>query len=101
MRSGLRKIRCGAGWRGLPDAADAELVEFGVEAEDGDVEREGLGGEDAVEGISVFGAEPGGTKCGFTVDGKYGIACLIHCFEEPGFKGDGIRQLSTANFGRD
>jgi hypothetical protein len=49
----------------------------------------------------VFGAEPGGTKCGFTVDGKYGIACLIHCFEEPGFKGDGIRQLSTANFGRD
>ena len=43
-----------AWWAGgrLPDAADAELVELGVLADDGNVERESLGGQNAVEGVA-------------------------------------------------
>src|ERR1035438_3722076 len=51
-----REVRRGR----LPDAADAELVEFRVEADDGDVERQGLGGDDAVEGVAVVRGETTG-----------------------------------------
>jgi hypothetical protein len=41
----------------LPDAANAEDIEFGIDADNGNVERKGLSCNHAVEGVFVFAKE--------------------------------------------
>jgi len=85
----------------LPDAADAELVEFGIEADDWDIEREGLGREDAVERVAVRGGESRGAEGALGVDGEQSVASLIERLQEPGFKRDRFGHFSETHFGRD
>ena len=87
--------------RALPDAADGEPVELGVEADDGDVEREGLGGDDAVEWVAVVGGEAAGAEGGFGADGKQCIACFVDCFKKAPFQGFGCWEFAEAHFGGD
>ena len=52
----------------LPDAADSEEIELGVNAEDRDVERQRLRGDDAIEWIAVVSDQPAGAQGRFGFD---------------------------------
>lgn len=56
------KIGVEMGGARLPDAADAELVELGVGADDGNIQSESLGGDHAIKGVAMDGSQATGAK---------------------------------------
>ncbi len=98
MRNDLRRIesrRCRTIC--LPDAADAEKIELGVFAEDGDVEREGVRGYDAVKGVAVFAGKAGGTESDPRIDREKCIADLNERFFEPKLECFGFGEFSISH----
>ena len=62
----------------LPQTADAELVELGVDAEEDEPFDLGLRGEKAVERIAVFGGERAGTYGMLAGNRKQGEAEIVN-----------------------
>src|SRR6266702_1297699 len=102
---GMWRRRSGERWwrrveaRWLPDAADAKLIEFGVDANYGNVEREGLGGDHAVERIAVISGKTAGAKCGFGAYRDENKADFLQCLQKPDLKGLSFGQLTDAYLG--
>jgi len=78
---------------------DAEDVELGVCADDRDIERESLGGDDPVEWVTVVSDEATSPECGFCVDWYKRVTCLFYGNHEPALEGFGIGELAEADFG--
>ena len=70
----------------LPDAANAEGIEAGISADDGNVVSESLGGYHAIKRIAVIAGEATGAKSGGDVDGEEGVSGIVHGIQESSFK---------------
>jgi len=87
--------------QGLPDAADAERVEQGIGTDDGEVKRESLGRENAIERISVVAGETSGTKSRGNVDGQQGISGVVYGIQESSLESYGTIEFAETHLGRD
>lgn len=78
----------------LPDAADTELVELWILADDGDVERNCVGGDDSVEWVAMVSSKASGAKCGFYFDREKSVAQVIQSMQEVSFEGLGALKFA-------
>ncbi len=62
----------------LPNAADAEEIQFRIATENGNVTGKRLRSDHSIEGIAMFAWKTPGPESGFDSDGKKRISGIIH-----------------------